>query len=279
MSGSQGGPGNTVPVLAPPGLLSASASASGGPPFGTWLFGNTAIGKDTSGNLAFALEGVHNIAARRRGETPENDTFWVARNEGGEKEFGLRLVDVTPIVRPTSDFIIRVPVRAENVKPGDVIIQSDNPFQVLFVNHITKDGTIVGLDLYSRIVPYVPPRNLLLHNTQLLVKAISVFDFFRRRHEGHAGEDDDIPSDLLAFLPLLASGTPAGAGGGTSGGGGQGTIDLNTLLLLQAAREDDGDIGFEEFLPLLLAGNQTGDWFKLIPLLTLLRRRRRKHQD
>jgi hypothetical protein len=274
MSEREGDQPNT-PALLTPTSSPNLASIPGAAMLGTWLLGGIAIGKDTSGNLAFAPEGVHNIAARKQAPNPDNDTFWVAKEEShGE----LRLVDVTPLVRPSSDFIVRVPVRARNVKPGDVLILCDNPFQALFVQRVEHDGrTIVGLDLQSNVTFHVPSQQLLSHDTRLLVKAISILDLdlFKRGHGGGPGGDGGIGSELLA-LSLLGSGAAGSPSAGVSGG--QGAIDFNTLLLL-AATEDDGGADLEEILPFLLLGNQSGDWSKVILLLKLLRRRNRRRPD
>jgi len=267
MSGSQGEP--NTPVLLTP--TTSPAAMPGGAMLGNLLFGGIAIGKDTSGNLAFAPEGRHNVAARKQAPNPDNDTFWAAREIDGQ----LRLVDVTPIVRPTNDFIFRVPVRAREVEPGDVLILCDNPFQALFVKEREDNGTIVGLDLNSNLTAHVPSRQALLHEPQLLVQAISIFDLFRRDRGGRLGEDN-INLEAFALLGLLgsgAAGTPGTGAGGSSGG--QGAADLGTLLAWRAATGEDGDGELDEILPFLLLGSQSGDWSKLILLLNLLRRRHR----
>src|SRR5262245_13946129 len=105
-----------------------------------------AIGKDTSGNFKFSIKGL----AVRGGP----DGKFIARE-------GDQFVDVTDLTFDGGEnYIWRVP--AEELKAGDIIIKSDNPFSALIVTKSNHGAHIEGFDpATSTCVEYCPPTNLL----------------------------------------------------------------------------------------------------------------------
>ena len=99
------------------------------------IFGSVAIGKDTSGNFKQSMYG---LAVR-----PASDGKFVARHKG-------QLTDVTDLVFDGSETLFyRLPTK--DLVPGkDVLVRSDNPFSVLFVDEILAGGLVKGTDPGTR---------------------------------------------------------------------------------------------------------------------------------
>jgi hypothetical protein len=182
------------------------------------IFGGVAIGKDTSGNIKPSIKG---LAVRLA-----DGKFVVKDGEG--------FLDVAGFVFDGGDkYVFRLPVKEEQIKPDDLLIISDSPFQSLFVTAV-KEGTIIGLDPQtSTIVQYVPPKNMF--GITFFVKAVNLLGSFA----------DGGTTDVLPML-LLSDGL-----GGLSGAG-AGEDNLSTLLLLQT-----------------LGGGQTADMSTMLPFLLL----------
>src|SRR5215510_10481394 len=94
------------------------------------IFGSVAIGKDTSGNFKLSPYGL----AVRSGP----DSRFIARRRD-------ELVDVTDITfAGTENLIYRIPKRTPSEE--DIIIRSDNPFSVLFVDNADDPARVRGTD-------------------------------------------------------------------------------------------------------------------------------------
>jgi hypothetical protein len=181
------------------------------------IFGGVSIGKETSGNIKPSVKGL----AVRVG-----DGSFMARQGDG-------LFDVGGFVFDGGErFVFRVPVSAQQIEPGDLLILSDTPFRALFVRAV-RDGIVHGLDPQSSSnIEYVPPSNLF--GVNFFVKAVSLI--------ANLGTGDGI--DLMPLLLL--------SDGNGSSGGGSGDDGLMTLLMLQG-----------------LTGGSSPDMAKLLPLLIL----------
>jgi hypothetical protein len=166
-----------------------------------------------------------------------------------------QLLDVTCLTLPIDPFAFRVPVSV--VHPGDLIVTSDSPFSVLFVetasegsppsNHIR--GLVPGR---KEVVEYVPPKNVF--NFTVFVKVFSIFDFFSLTGSPPStifgGGGNLLPFLLLclckgdktksdSFLPALLASQAFGTVGGTGTVGGFGT-NLLPLLLLSDCGDNSG---------------------------------------
>ena len=177
------------------------------------IFGRVRIGKDTSGNFKLSFKGL------------------AVRTEDGKffAKDGDHMLDVSDLTLDGAEgYIYRLPV--QSVKPGDLIITSENPFDVLFVQAVGEDGGLSGLDPRNNtVVDYVQPTNLF--NVQFFVKVVSLVDVLG----GNTANEQ-----LLPFL-LLANRSERGR-----------TDDsLTTLLMLQALGGNPLD-GNSLLLPLLL---------------------------
>src|SRR5438874_415995 len=87
------------------------------------LYCDIPIGKDVTGNFALSYKGiaVQSECGRRY------SAFRV-------EEDGVKIYDVTGLTLPGCEgFIYRVPVNAEKVRPHDLLLISECPFQVIFV--------------------------------------------------------------------------------------------------------------------------------------------------
>lgn len=192
------------------------------------LLSGVALGKDTSGNFKPSIKG---LAVRRP------DGKFVVHD-------GQQMLDVSDLTLDGADnFIYRLPM--QSVKQGDVIITSDSPFSVLFVQDVSDNGKLSGLDPHTNtVVEYIPPANLL--NIHFFVKVVSLLD-------GLAG---DMERDNL--LPLLLLNNKSNDG-------------LTTVLLMQALGGTSLDS--KNLLPLLLLlgnkndSNKTGDSLTTLLLL------------
>jgi hypothetical protein len=198
----------------------------------TSIFGDVAIGKDTSGNFRPSIEG---LAVRM---TPTGK--FVA-------EVHDQLMDVSDLTFDGAEnFIFRVPV--QQIKKGDLIITSENPFYVLFVQKVKDDGTICGLDpRTSAIIDYVPPTSLF--KTRFFIKVISLMDGLM----GKIGPDNLLPL-------LLLSGN--GAADKTDGG-------LSMFLLMQTLGGKGADL--KSLLPLLMLSGGKGDFVQTLLLMQAIK--------
>jgi hypothetical protein len=106
------------------------------------ILNGISIGKDSSGNFKPSIEG---LAVR----TTADGKFFCLTKEH-------KLLDVSDLTFDNADpFVYRIPVSKEGLKPGDLIITSENPFNVLFVKTVHQSGEIKGIDpATSRIVEY-----------------------------------------------------------------------------------------------------------------------------
>src|SRR5215831_10016280 len=175
-------------------------------------FGGIAIGRDNSGNFRPSLRGVAVRVEKSRFVGLDNN----------------QLLDVTPFTFDNADNVVyRVPVRKPAV--GDLIVTSDAPLRVLFVQVVLDNGHIGGLDPTSGAdIEYAPTANIL--NVRMYVKVMSLLD----------GMIGNLEHDNLMLLSLLA---------GIEGRSGTGDNILLPLLLL---RSRDGPPVDRDLLPLLL---------------------------
>ena len=187
------------------------------------LFGSVAIGKDTSGNFKQSVYGL----AVRSGLQGR----YIARRDG-------ELVDVTDLTFDgTENLIYRFPKKHPTPKK-DIIIRSDIPFSVLFVEEVSADGKVKGLDpATGEIQEYRPVTNLL--NIHFFVAAVGPENLI-------GGDEDDDAKELLPLLLL-----------GNQGTGTQTADPLTTVLLLRSLGSKEID---SKVLPmlLLLRGAATG---------------------
>lgn len=189
------------------------------------LLGGVALGKDTSGNFKPSMKG---LAVRR-----PDGKFYV--------HDGQQMLDVNDLTLDGADnYIYRLPV--QSVKQGDLIITSDSPFSILYVQDVSKEGQLSGLNPYTNTVEqYIPPANLL--NIHFFVKVVSLLD-------GLAGDRE---SDNL--LPLLLLSNKSNDG-------------LTPLLLMQAL--GGTSLESKNLLPLLLLLGNKNDSSKTGDSLTTL---------
>jgi len=185
------------------------------------ILGGTYIGKDTSGNLIPTFVG--GVAV----QTPDG---WFVMKDS-------KMLDVSDLILTgTENYVYRIPVDIKNLKPGDLIIKSDNPLDVIFLQEVEKNGNIRGLDTTSEVVEYTPPINPLF-KIRLYVKVISLIDGFGDGKDGNN------------FLPLLLL-----TNRGDLGTGGDA---LTTLVLLQALSGTALDTN--RLLPFLLLSGTKSD--------------------
>ena len=146
------------------------------------IIGSVAIGKDTSGNFKQSFYG---LAVR---PTPDGPFF--ARQED-------KLVDVTNLTLDgTENLIYRIPKKTVSNK--DIIVRSDNPFSVMFVQEFHKDGSVWGIDPATQsVVHYLPVTNPLGVNFFVTVVG----------PEKLLEENDD--NELMRFAILSNQGTAA----------------------------------------------------------------------
>jgi hypothetical protein len=177
------------------------------------LLGGVSFGRDTSGNFRLSLMG--GIAVRTA-----QDGRYVLINDAG-------ITDVTDMTLEGSDnLVFRVP--ADSVAPGDLIITSENPFSVLFVQEVLKNGHIRGVNpATSAVVEYVPPMNIL--KKRIYVKAVSLFGEMSGKKE------------VTDLLPLLLAKDDSG----------KPQDMLSTVLLMKSM--DSGGVGMERLLPMMLS--------------------------
>src|SRR5688572_16722444 len=146
------------------------------------IFGGVSeyLGKDTTGYFRPSLKGL--------AVQTSADGRYVAYDPDDE-----RLVDVTGLdFQGLANFVYRVPVAVADVKPGDLIITSENPPTAAFVVARRNDGTLTVLNPKTADRgTYSPVKNLF--GLQFLVKVISPTS-------GLAGEITD--NKLLSLLLL-----------------------------------------------------------------------------
>jgi hypothetical protein len=127
------------------------------------ILNGVSIGKDTSGNFKLSLEG---LAVRT-----SDGKFLAVKKD--------RLLDVSELTLDGADgFVYRLPVQKRDVERGDLIITSENPFSVVFVDGVENDGSVKGVDpgTHER-VEYIPPTNVLV-DVHLYVKVVSLLGGF-----------------------------------------------------------------------------------------------------
>src|SRR6266487_2094120 len=193
------------------------------------IFGGIAIGKDISGNFKLSFKG---LAIRA------SDDKFVAKD-------GDQFLDVTDLTLDgTENFVYRLPV--QNVNNGDVVIMSENPFTVMFVQNVDQDGTTISgyVPQTGTIESWFPTTNVL--NVQFFVKVVSLLDGL--------GGDNTGANNLLPLLLL-----------GKRGNGSNSDDSLTALLMLQAfgGKTLDGN----NLLPLLLLSGSKGDGLETLLLM------------
>lgn len=151
------------------------------------------IGKDTSGNFTLSYKGV---AVRT-----DCNRYVAFRREEGQT----RLYDVTGLTLPGCDALIyRVPVSERNVRPGDLLLISDCPFQALHVTEIQGER-VRGLSSSGEEITFVAPRRL--GDCARYIRIISVLDTCGAR-PGELEEED------IALIAALLCCKPCGTGYG-----------------------------------------------------------------
>jgi len=188
------------------------------------VLGGITIGRDTSGNFRLSPAGL----AVRFGDR------WVV-NENGQ------LRDVTGLtIESIQNVVVRIP--SQRVAAGDVVVLSDNPLNVLFVQNVDQNGHLHGLELESsQVVEYVPTNNIL--GMAVLVRAVNLAQAFNPPPGGGGGRNPRANN----LLPLLL----------LSGGNGGDKI-ADALLLSSALGGQQQPQNIANLLPLLFLRSQGG---------------------
>jgi hypothetical protein len=196
------------------------------------VFGSVAIGKDTSGNFKQSMYGLAVKATA--------DGRFVARHKN-------ELVDVTDLtIDGTENLIYRLPTKKPTPKK-DIIIRSDNPFSVLFVEEVLAGGTVKGIDpATGDVQEYRPVTNLL--STNFFVTVVGPDSLLE-------GKDEN---ELLPFLLL-----------GNQSAGANTSDPLTTLLLMQSLGSKKLDNKALMTLMLLRGGTAGGSNDPLTLMLAL----------
>lgn len=188
------------------------------------IFGGINIGKDITGNFRQSLKG---LAVRR----PDDKFVTLDGNSP------IEVSDFT--FDGTEQYVYRLPI--PKVKPGDLIVTSENPFNALFVRQVQSNGHLIGVDPSGIETNYAPATNLF--NVRFFVRVVSLLEGLN----GSLGTDD--------LSPLLLLSTKIN--GGT-------TDSLTTLLLLQTL--NGKTFAHDSLLPLFLL-NSGGDLLETMLLL------------
>lgn len=200
------------------------------------IFGSVAMGKDTSGNFKQSLYGLAVRSVAGGGFTAWHD---------GE------LVDVTNLTLDGSENLFyRLPKRRPLKK--DVVIRSDNPFSALFVEGVTADGTISGIDPGTgQIQDFRPIRNPI--GPHFFVTVVGPERLLQKTDDNQllpllllsrqsAGSN---APDLLTSLLLMRSLGPTESAGGPLGS--------KALMMMLLAQGNQAGGGGSDPLSLLLA--------------------------
>src|SRR6266496_1420495 len=141
------------------------------------LFGTVTIGKDTSGNFRHSFKGLA-VRATTEGKFIAYD--------------GHEFIDVTNVtIEGGESYVYRLPVKIP--QNGDLIVRSDNPFSVLFVEKVLDEhgAHIEGFDpATNTCVEYCPPANVL--GCRFFIKVVSLMGRLFKHGE-----------DIFDILPLL----------------------------------------------------------------------------
>jgi hypothetical protein len=210
------------------------------------LVGGVSIGLDRSGVFGVSTAGlaVRDRNGRYKARKTDDNTF----------------IDVTEVSCSLDDpqcWVVRLPILAEKVDKGDLLVLAEDPIRVLLVQGNRYPGRPYGVTVDGEYLEFQPAPNFLLKKA-VAVKVMSVFDLF-----GLSGPGE--PSPILHALMLMSGGgadcdpfTPLlvsclGQGPGPLADQGQ----CNPLLFLAlAARDRPGSPGGRGGLdcdPLLLA--------------------------
>jgi hypothetical protein len=210
-----------------------------------WIFG-AQIGKDTTANFALSFNGL---------ALKTLDNRWVVPSF---EEGRANLIDVTCLIITGIDpYVFRIPVTLEGVEPGDLLVRSDSPFALAFVEEVDVEARrIRGIDPRNDEVVeiVVPEKSLDMPN--FLVRIVSLLEGFGGEGlEGREGREllGGGPDGGL-LLPLLL----CGGGLGSSLGSSNATANLLLAMALSRGGRDRGHFG----LPLLLlcaGGAQSGN--------------------
>jgi hypothetical protein len=191
-----------------------------------WMFG-AQIGKDTTSNFTLSLNGLAVRTVDNKFVVPvlENDTA--------------SLIDVTCMTIGIDPYVWRIPVAFESIERGHLLVRSDSPFSLLYVEEVNiKERRIHGIDpIIDQVVDIVVPERT-LDVPSLLVRVVSLFDGL----DGDGwelGRDSD-GGEMGNLLPFLLCCGGNGAAGNVS----------NNLLLALALSKGGGGMG--NLLPLLL---------------------------
>jgi hypothetical protein len=216
-----------------------------------WMFG-AQIGKDTTSNFALSFNGLAVRTIDNRFVVP------------GFKGNTATLTDVTCLTINVDPCVWRIPVAFEKVKPGDLLVRSDMPFSLLFVQeskeqerrlHVIDPMTDQAVDIV------VPDRTLEVPS--FLVRIVSLYDVFDaddfKGGEGE-GEGKGAGDSFNTLLPLLLSSC-----GGNTGGN---LLNNNILLAMLLSR---GGSGIKNLAPLLLlcSGTQSSSGLQALLLASV----------
>src|SRR5215813_6313001 len=158
------------------------------------LFCDIQIGKDLTGNFALSYKGVaiQSDCGRRF------LTFRVERD-------GVRIYDVTGLTLPGCDgFVYRVPVKKEQVRKYDLLLISECPLQVVFVEHIDPNtGRVKGITSSGNEVSYIPP--VRLGECASYIRLVSILDVCGM-------ESSEMSEEQIGLIAALLCCKPCGGG-------------------------------------------------------------------
>lgn len=159
------------------------------------MFCDAAVGRDTSGNFSLSFKGLAVRADCNR---------FIAFNKSSKDN--VRLIDVTGLTLSGCDALVyRVPVKAENIRDGDMVLISDCPFEVLYITGREGD-VLTGFNGSGEKITYVAPERL--GDCARYIRIVSVLDVVASE-DGVLTEDDIM---LVAGTLCCRPGRGAGAG-------------------------------------------------------------------
>jgi hypothetical protein len=155
------------------------------------VYCDTTIGKDTSGSFTLSYKGV---AVRT-----DCNRYVTFRREKDQ----VRLYDVTGLTLPGCDALIyRVPVTEQHVRPGDLLVISDCPLQILFVTEIIGER-VRGYNSSGEEITFIAPKRL--GDCARYIRIVSVLDTC-------GAQPGDLEEDDIALIAALLCCKPCGTG-------------------------------------------------------------------
>jgi hypothetical protein len=177
------------------------------------MFCDIPVGKDTTGNFTLSYKGVA-VRTDCNRFIAFSDYYPDQAGEektAGERKGPVRLFDVTGLTLPGCDALIyRVPVTAKNIEPGDLVLMSDCPPQVLYVTHNDPaSDELTGFTAAGEKITYIAPERL--GDCARFIRIESVLDLCCEK--GKRLNEDEIAfvAALLCCQPCNMPGTGYGS--------------------------------------------------------------------